>query len=164
MEPLFKKTSDMNPFVMPLIVGSVYVVGTIICLPVISKCHRRVIQMVGSLFISFIIFTCLGPFDLYSLLNHNINTTVEIFMIALACFFIRLCSDLGISFLVVSKMFLQRFCAKATGLDIDWSWLTNTLINFFSNRHSSNQIQIGGFFWCPSFLRTFLFLRLVDSS
>lgn len=133
---LFKEISTLNPFITPLILGSVNVLGTIACLPVIAKFPRRVVLMTGSfvMFVAFIIFTCLGSFSLYTGVNGAVNPNVGILMIVVTCVFIIGFAGTWapVSFLVVSEMFPQRLRSKAISLAVAASWLTNTAITFIS--------------------------------
>lgn len=132
---LFGEISDMNPFGTTVILGAVNVVGTIIFLPIIYKYPRRKVLMSGSLvmFIAFILFACLGSFDLKNS-EGVVDTKVGTGMIVLACLFIVGFAGTWapISFLVISEMYPQRIRSKAISLATSANWLVNTGITFLT--------------------------------
>lgn len=132
---LFKEISTMNPFASTIILGSVNVIGTCLCLPMVAKFPRRTVLMTGSLFmfIAFVLFSCLGTFALYNS-KKVLNPSVGIVMIILACMFVVAFAGswAPCAFLVVSEMVPKKHAGNMISISIAASWLVAAILTFVS--------------------------------
>lgn len=132
---LFKEISTMNPFASTVILGTINVVGTFVCLPIVAKFPRRVVLMTGSffMFLAFVFFSSLGTFALYNN-EGNIITVVGIIMIILSCIFVVAYAGswAPVAFLVVSEMFPARLRGTAISISVSASWLVAAILTFIS--------------------------------
>lgn len=160
---VFKAISNINIFVIPLILGGINFMGTAAVLPIVGKYPRKHFLMAGSMFmfLSLCIFTCLGSFGLYSesSVDHTrqTNFTNGAIMIVFACIFIVsfAATWAPLSYVVVSEMFSQRYRSKAIPLATSASWAVNAIISFLAPIASTTIGYRFGFLFVACMLLSF---------